>query len=348
MKLHEKFMSRCIELAKKGLGNTYPNPLVGSVIVHEGRIIGEGWHHKAGSPHAEINAINSVADPSLLKSSTIYVSLEPCSHFGRTPPCANRIISEGIKKVVIGSTDPNPQVSGNGIRLLKEAGCEVTTGIMEDACDELNKRFFTYQKKHRPYIFLKWAQTSDGFIAPKNRKSEGEPVWISNPFSKQIAHKMRAEEAAILVGTQTVIDDDPGLTTREWKGSNPLRIALDRKGRIPKSAAILDGSSPTLLLTQSSNEEFPNVTARAIDFSKPIAKQVCEILFEMEIQSLIVEGGAKTLQTFIDEELWDEAIVFEGPAVFGEGVASPIIAGMVHSEENIKEDSLTIFKNMAG
>jgi len=311
VKLHEKFMSRCIELAKKGLGNTYPNPLVGSVIVHEGKIIGEGWHHKAGAPHAEINAIDSVTDPGLLKSSTIYISLEPCSHFGRTPPCANRIISEGIKKVVIGSTDPNPQVCGKGIQILKEAVCEVTTGVMEDACDALNKRFFTFQKKHRPYIFLKWAQTSDCFIAPAKRKTEGKPVWISNPLSKQLVHKMRAEEAAILVGTQTVIDDNPSLTTREWNGSNPLRIALDRNGRIPKSAAILDGSSPTLLLTENSNNEIPNVTSRALDFSKPIAKQVCELLYEMEIQSLIVEGGAKTLQTFIDEELWDEAMVFE-------------------------------------
>ena len=223
-------MSRCIELAKKGLGNTYPNPLVGSVIVNDGSIIGEGWHHKAGEAHAEINAIDSVNDPGLLSSSTIYVSLEPCSHFGRTPPCASRIVSEGIKKVVIGSTDPNPKVSGKGIQMLRDAGCEITIGVLEKECDILNKRFFTFQQKKRPYIFLKWAQTTDGFIAPLERGKKTEPVWISNPFSKQLVHKMRAHEAAILVGTQTVIDDNPSLTTREWDGLSPLRIALGQEG----------------------------------------------------------------------------------------------------------------------
>jgi diaminohydroxyphosphoribosylaminopyrimidine deaminase/5-amino-6-(5-phosphoribosylamino)uracil reductase len=276
------------------------------------------------------------------------VSLEPCSHFGRTPPCANRIISEGIKKVVIGSTDPNPKVSGAGIRLLKEAGCEVITGVMEDECNELNKRFFTFQKKKRPYIFLKWAQTSDGFIAPSKRNAKGKPVWISNPFSRQLAHKLRSTEAAILVGTQTAIDDNPSLTTREWQGSNPLRIAIDRNNRIPRSSAVLDGSTPTLLLTQDSSMELPNLMSRAIDFNKPIAKQLCEILYEMEIQSLIVEGGAKTLQTFIDEGLWDEAFIFEGAAEFEEGVPSPRLKGKVLSEETIKDDTLKIFKNQAG
>ena len=341
-------MSRCIELAKKGLGNTYPNPLVGSVIVNDGKIIGEGWHHKAGEPHAEINAINSVNDSGLLKSSTIYVSLEPCSHFGRTPPCASRIISEGIKNVVIGSIDPNPMVSGNGIRMLKEAGCEVKSGVMENGCIDLNKRFYTFQQKKRPYIFLKWAQTSDGFIAPLKRSDKAEPVWISNTFSKQLVHKMRAQEAAILVGTQTVIDDNPSLTTREWDGPSPLRITLDRMGRIPGDATILDGSTPTLYVTESGNSKFADVMTRTIDFEKPIARQICDILYDMDIQSLIVEGGSRTLQTFIDEDLWDEAYVFEGNSEFGEGVASPSIAGLVLSEENIKDDQLTIFKNLAG
>lgn len=338
-------MSRCIELAKKGLGSTYPNPMVGCVIVHKGRIIGEGWHHKAGEAHAEINAIESVKEKSLLTEAVIYVSLEPCSHFGRTPPCSDRIISEGIPTVVIGSTDPNPMVSSKGIARLRASGCEVITGVLKDECDLLNKRFFTFQKKKRPYIFLKWAQSADGFIAPAERANPGQPVWISNAFSRQLSHKMRADEAAILVGTQTVIDDNPSLTTRNWKGASPLRLVLDRHNRIPDDAAVFDGSSDTIVLTANPAIHRPNAQSKVIDFDKPVSQQICDVLFELEIQSLIVEGGARTLRTFIDANLWDEAWVFEGTTAFGEGTAAPRTDAVVISEENIQGDKLTIYKN---
>ena len=218
-------MMRCIELAKKGLGTTYPNPLVGCVIVHDNSIIGEGWHKAAGHPHAEVNAINSVKEHSLLREADLYVNLEPCCHFGKTPPCTDLIIEKGIKSIIVGSLDPNPKVSGNGIANLEGSGARVIHGVLKKECDRLNKRFFTYHQKERPYIILKWAQSKDDYIAPdKNKRIAYEPYWISNKHSRQLAHKWRAEEQAILVGTQTVIDDDPSLTTREWNGSSPVRI----------------------------------------------------------------------------------------------------------------------------
>ena len=227
MNIHEKYIKRCIELAKNGLGATYPNPLVGSVIVYKNKIIGEGWHQKAGAPHAEVNAINSVKDESLLNKSTIYVSLEPCSHFGKTPPCSDLIIAKGIKKVIIGTVDPFAEVAGRGIKKLMEAGCEVQVGILEKECQDLNKRFFTFHQKKRPYIILKWAQTTDGFIAPKVQEKR-EPVWITNQYSKQLVHKWRSEEQAILVGTNTAIADNPKLNTRLWNGKNPVRVVIDK------------------------------------------------------------------------------------------------------------------------
>jgi diaminohydroxyphosphoribosylaminopyrimidine deaminase / 5-amino-6-(5-phosphoribosylamino)uracil reductase len=231
VKIHQKYIKRCIELAKNGLGTTYPNPLVGSVIVYNEEIIGEGWHRKSGEPHAEVNAINSVKDKSLLSKSTIYVSLEPCSHFGKTPPCCDLIIANKIPNVVIGTIDPFAKVSGSGIKKLIEAGKNVTIGILEDECKELNKRFFTFHTKKRPYIILKWAESSAGFIAPIFKEKQ-EPIWITNSFSRQLVHKWRSEEQAILVGTQTVLDDNPKLNTRDWNGQNPIRIILDRTGKI--------------------------------------------------------------------------------------------------------------------
>lgn len=234
MTTHEFYMKRCIELAKNGLGTTYPNPLVGSVIVHDGKIIGEGWHKKAGEPHAEVNAVNSVKDKSLLKEATIYVSLEPCSHFGKTPPCCDLIIANKIPNVVVGTVDPFAKVAGNGIKKLIESGKNVTIGILEDECNELNKRFFTFHQKKRPYIILKWAETTDGFIAPIS-KEEKSPVWITNPYSRQLVHKWRTEEQAILVGTNTVLDDNPKLDARDFSGNNPVRIVLDKSGKISKT-----------------------------------------------------------------------------------------------------------------
>lgn len=340
-------MLRCIQLAKNGLGTTYPNPMVGSVIVHNNIIIGEGWHRKAGTPHAEVNAINSVANKNLLKEATIYVSLEPCSHFGKTPPCADLIINSGIKKVVIGSTDPNPKVSGRGIQKLIQAGCDVNVGILTEECDILNKRFFTFHSKKRPFIILKWAQTIDGFIAPtdQTRANEKKPVWITDEFSRQLVHKMRAEEQAILVGTQTVLKDNPSLTTRDWKGNNPVRIVLDRKLKIPKEFSVFDDNARTIVLTEKKALNTENIIFEIINFSENLAKQICNVLLKHKLQSVIIEGGAQTLQTFIDANLWDEATVFIGNNSFEDGIKAPILKGRLISEKKLKQDTLQTFKN---
>ena len=339
-------MSRCIQLAKNGLGTTYPNPLVGSVVVYNNEIIGEGWHYKAGQPHAEVNALNSVNKRALLKGATIYVSLEPCSHFGKTPPCANLIIENGIKKVVIGSLDPNPQVAGRGIKRLMEAGCEVIVGVLDKQCSELNKRFFTFHTKKRPYIFLKWAQTMDGFIAPEsNTRNEKKPVWITNKFSRQLVHKLRAEEQAILVGTNTVLEDNPTLTVRDWDGKNPLRLIIDNELKTPNTSSVFDGSVGTIIINSIENRISGNVEFRKIDFSKNIPQQICGFLFRNNIQSIIIEGGSKTLQSFINESLWDEAHIFKGKYTFSKGIKAPTFKGELISETRIKEDTFCIFKN---
>jgi len=343
-------MFRCIELAKNGLGTTYPNPLVGSVIVDNNKIIGEGWHYKSGLPHAEVNAIQSVSDISLFKTATIYVSLEPCSHFGKTPPCADLIISSGIKKVVIGSTDPNPKVAGKGIQKLINAGCDVIIGVLNDECDDLNKRFFTFYNKKRPFIILKWAQTTNGFIAPeKNNEnlkiSEKKPVWITNTFSRQRVHKMRAEEQAILVGTNTVLVDNPSLTSRDWEGNSPVRIILDRSLKIPKEMTVFDGDVKTIVFTEKGKSSTKTIIFETIDFSDNMPQQICDVMFTHNIQSVIIEGGSQTLQTFIDANLWDEAFIFIGNTTFGSGIKSPKFIGDLISEEKIKQDILQIYKN---
>lgn len=345
MNIHEKYIKRCIELAQNGLGNTYPNPMVGSVIVHNGKIIGEGWHQKAGEPHAEVNAINSVKDEKLLKQATIYVSLEPCSHFGKTPPCSDLIIAKGIKKVVIGTMDPFAKVAGRGIKKLMDAGCEVKVGILEEKCFELNKRFFTYHKKQRPYIILKWAQTEDGFIAPKER-DEKRPVWITNKYSGRLVHKWRSEEASILVGTNTAIKDNPSLNVRNWTGNDPVRIVIDRERKIPEDYALLDGKQQTIVLCQhTENSNLKNLIFEQIDFSENIAGQICMILFKNELQSVIIEGGSKILQQFIDKNLWDEARIFTGRVQFKEGIKAPEISGRIIEEKKITDDTLKIYKN---
>ncbi|HSD06526.1 bifunctional diaminohydroxyphosphoribosylaminopyrimidine deaminase/5-amino-6-(5-phosphoribosylamino)uracil reductase RibD [Flavobacterium sp.] len=345
MKIHEKYMSRCIALAKNGLGTTYPNPMVGSVIVYEDKIIGEGWHKKAGEPHAEVNAVNSVQDKSLLTKATIYVSLEPCSHFGKTPPCCDLIIKHKIPNVVIGIVDPFAKVAGNGIKKLIEAGVHVTIGILEDKCNELNKRFFTFHQKKRPYIILKWAQTQDGFIAPLE-KAEKKPVWISNTYSRQLTHKWRTEEQAILVGTQTVIDDNPKLNVRDWQGNNPIRIVLDSNNRIPKESAIFDNSVKTIVLNNSENSILQeNTTFERINFKQNIVEQIVESLYNHNIQSVIIEGGLRTLQTFIDAGIWDEARIFTGNTFFGEGIKAPILPKKNFEKRLIEKDELTILRN---
>ena len=345
VKIHEKYIKRCIELAKNGLGTTYPNPLVGSVIVYNGIIIGEGWHQKAGEPHAEVNAVNSVKDKSLLKKATIYVSLEPCSHFGKTPPCCDLIIANKIPNVVIGTVDPNIKVAGNGIRKLIEAGIMVTVGIMEAECNELNKRFFTFHEKKRPYIILKWAESQDGFIAPLER-SENKPVWITNPYSRQLVHKWRTEEQAILVGTQTVVDDNPKLNARDWYGNDPIRIALDRSNRIPENSHILDNQVKTILFSEfRMGVEEENVIFETIDFKKNRAEQVVQSLYKQQIQSVINEGGRQTLQTFIDANLWDEARIFIGNIQFETGIRAPVFVHKQFSKQCIGTDELLIHRN---
>ena len=345
MKIHEKYIRRCIELAKNGLGTTYPNPMVGSVIVHNDKIIGEGWHKKAGEPHAEVNAINSVKDKSLLNKATIYVSLEPCSHFGKTPPCCDLIIKNKIPNVVIGTVDPNEKVAGNGIKKLIEAGTHVTVGILEAECNELNKRFFTFHEKKRPYIILKWAESQDGFIAPLE-KLEKKPVWITNQYSRQLVHKWRSEEQAILAGTQTVIDDNPKLDVRDWTGNNPIRVVLDQNNRVSNDSQIFDGQTKTTVFSKLKPAvEKENIIFEVIDFERNIATQIVQKLYQHQMQSVIIEGGRQTLQTFIDSNLWDEARIFIGDIKIKEGIKAPTLVKKSFEKLSIGEDELILSRN---
>ncbi|WP_310556340.1 bifunctional diaminohydroxyphosphoribosylaminopyrimidine deaminase/5-amino-6-(5-phosphoribosylamino)uracil reductase RibD [Flavobacterium sp.] len=339
MKIHEKYINRCIQLAKNGLVAAMPNPSVGAVIVFENKIIGEGYTSPYGGNHAEVNAINSVSDKTLLPKSTIYVSLEPCSHFGKTPPCCDLIIKHKIPNVVVGTLDTNIKVAGNGIKRLLDAGANVIVGVLEKECKASNKRFFTFHEKKRPYIILKWAESIDGLIAPILRqaqedKKERKPVWITNSYSRQLVHKWRSEEQSILVGTQTVIDDNPKLDVRDWTGKNPTRIVLDQNNRISKESVIFDNYAKTLL-----------IDSKIINFSKNIAAQIVKYLFESNIQSVIIEGGSRTLQTFIDANLWDEARVFKGQVQFKEGTKAPTFKENLKSSTKIIDDELLIYSN---
>ncbi|MDD4192591.1 MAG: bifunctional diaminohydroxyphosphoribosylaminopyrimidine deaminase/5-amino-6-(5-phosphoribosylamino)uracil reductase RibD, partial [Mangrovibacterium sp.] len=261
MKNAEKYMYRCLELARLGMGEVAPNPMVGAVIVHEGTIIGEGYHREFGGPHAEVNAINAVKTRELLRSSTLYVSLEPCAHFGKTPPCSDLIVSCQIPRVVVGSADPFAAVAGRGIERMRGAGVRVETGILEKECMELNRRFFTFHQQKRPYVILKWAQTLDGFLDVDRSYPEmsGKPTWISNELSRRVVHRQRTEEAAILVGTNTVLKDNPSLTVREWSGRQPVRLVLDRQNRLPEGLQVKDGKAPTVIFTAQPVPSRPNL-----------------------------------------------------------------------------------------
>ena len=354
---HEKYMQRCLQIAKNGIVFTRPNPSVGAVIVLNDEILGEGFTSEYGKNHAEVNAINSVVDKSVLKNATIYVTLEPCSHFGKTPPCADLIVQHQFKNVVIGCVDTNDLVSGKGIERLKKAGINVAVSVLENECKKHHKRFFSVQNNKRPFIILKWAETKNGFVYPEldsgssdneNEIQEKNPIWISNTYSQQLVHKWRSEEHAILVGTNTVIADNPKLNVRSWTGNNPIRIVLDKNLRIPKDANVFDGSAQTIVVTETRNEKqetIENLIFETIDFSKNLAKQICDVLYKHQIQSVIIEGGTQTLQTFIDENLWDEARVFIGENEFENGIKSPIITGNFVSEENIKGDVLKRLTN---
>ena len=305
--------------------------MVGAVVVYNDRIIGEGFTNPYGGAHAEVNAINAVADKSLLEGSTLYVTLEPCSHYGKTPPCSDMIIKNKIPRVVIGCIDDNPEVAGRGVNKLKAAGCEVLVGVLEKQCKTHLKRFFAFHNKKRPYVILKWAQSIDGFIAPKTKRHK-KSVWITNTYSRQLVHKWRAEEQAILVGSNTVTEDNPTLDVRDWKGHNPIRIVLGKINQQGTSFNIYNNSSETFTF----NQDF-------LDYSKPIAEQICALLYSNNINSVIIEGGSQTLQTFIDEDLWDEARVFHGNIRFEEGVKAPHLIGDLQSESQLLEDILKIY-----
>lgn len=328
MIVDEKYMHRCIQLALNGKGNTAPNPMVGAVVVHNDKIIGEGYHRQYGEAHAEVNAINSVKDKSLLKESTIYVSLEPCSHYGKTPPCAQLIINSQIPRVVIACLDPYPKVSGKGVEMLRNAGIEVTTGILNKEAIALNKEFITAQLKNRPYIYLKWAQSRDGFIDRlRTDDNDIKPTIISNSYTQMLVHKKRSEVQAIMVGTNTAIKDNPSLTTRFWNGKNPVRVILDRKNRIPKDYTIFDGKVETLIFTEviTHENEINNVSYIPVIFDDDLLSNIFLELNKRKINSILIEGGQFLLQSLIDKGLWDEAFIETGKIDIGKGIQAPKI-----------------------
>jgi diaminohydroxyphosphoribosylaminopyrimidine deaminase / 5-amino-6-(5-phosphoribosylamino)uracil reductase len=339
----ELFMHRALDLAVLGKGSVSPNPMVGCVVVCDGRIIGEGWHQQYGGPHAEVNAINSIDDKAMLTKSTVYVNLEPCSHFGKTPPCVDLILQHQIKKVVIANVDTNPLVAGGGIKKMRAAGIEVITGILEKEGRKLNQRFFTTVEKNRPYIILKWAQTSDGFIARPNFDSK----WISNEHSRQLVHQWRAEEDAIVVGTKTVFQDNPQLNVRDWAGRNPTRIVLDRFLRLSDKLHVFDKTQRTICYNVLKHEEHTNLSLIRLSEENFIQELVKDLL-KQKIQSVIVEGGATTLQLFINEGLWDEARIFVSDHAFGKGICAPNINGNLIQHENVFTDTLNTYHPLHG
>lgn len=342
---HEKYIQRCFELALKGKFNTAPNPRVGSVIVHEDIIIGEGSHRKYGEAHAEVNAVNSVRDKSLLPNSTIYVNLEPCAHFGKTPPCADLIIKHKIPRVVISNIDPFKEVNGGGIARLKESGIEVTTGILEAKGKELNKRFFTFHSKKRPFIILKWAQTSDGFMSRNPEDKNFADNWITTIQSKQLVHLWRAEETGILVGKNTVITDNPYLTCREIEGKSPTRIVIDQNLELTNTYHVFNKEAKTIVLNGIKDETLNEIEYHKVEFSDNSIVHILAKLHELEIQSLIIEGGAYTLQQFIKLNMWDEARVFNGIKTFHQGLKAPILNTKPIHTNKIDTDILNIYRN---
>ncbi|CAN5301460.1 bifunctional diaminohydroxyphosphoribosylaminopyrimidine deaminase/5-amino-6-(5-phosphoribosylamino)uracil reductase RibD [soil metagenome] len=338
---HERFMQRCLQLALQGAGSVAPNPMVGAVLVHEDRIIGEGYHQRFGGPHAEVLALRSVKveDEYLIPEATMYVSLEPCSHFGKTPPCADLLIEKRVKRVVIANTEPNPVVVGRGIKKLRDAGIEVMTGVLEVEGNFLNRRFFTFHKHKRPYIILKWAQSADGYFTQNNQQQH----WITGDLSRRLVHRWRNEEQAILVGYRTVVVDNPELTVRLWEPRHqPLRIVLDRDNTLPAASKVFNDAAPTLLLSSKQRADFP-VQQLIGPWKDGLPVQLYPILFERNIQSIIIEGGVATLQAFIAQGLWDEVRVFTGQTHFVSGVEAPRLPIAPATTETIGTDRLDIY-----
>ena len=336
----EFYIKRCIELAQKAIGNTYPNPLVGSVIVHNDKIIGEGYHHKAGENHAEINAINSVEDKSLIPESTIYVSLEPCAHFGKTPPCALKIVELGFKKVVIGAMDSHDKVNGKGKKIIQEAGIEVVSGVLEKECIELNKRFFTYHEKRRPFIILKWAESGDRFM-----DKDFKPTQISNALTKQFVHQLRSNEHSILIGTMTALRDNPSLTTREIVGRNPIRILIDIDLKVPKDFNVYSNEAETLVFNSVKEGDEGNI--KFIKTSREnFIENMLKTLYELQIHSIIVEGGSLVLQQFIDAGLWDETIIIKNKnLVLENGTKAPRFNKTPIDTRDFRDNVIEFYKN---
>lgn len=333
------YMRRVLDLAVLGRGNVSPNPMVGCVIVHNHKIIGEGYHQRYGEAHAEVNAINSVIDKSLLPESTVYVNLEPCSHYGKTPPCADFLIKHKVKKVIVANTDVNPLVSGKGIQKLRNAGIEVEVGLLEDEGLNLNKRFFTSITKQRPYIILKWAETADGFIAPETTENQ----WISNEYSRMLVHKWRTEEDAIMVATNTALLDNPQLTVRDWTGKNPLRIVIDKQLRLPQNLHLFDQKHYTICYNTIKSEAKENLEFVKL---KPdsFLHHLLQDLYFRKVQSVIIEGGAKLLHSCLEAQLWDEIRLFHSSKMFGKGLNAPKPQGTVFYKEDIMGDMLWVYR----
>ncbi len=334
----ELFMQRALELARLGVGQVSPNPQVGCVVVHDGKIIGEGWHQKYGGPHAEVNAIRSIKDKSLLSKATVYVNLEPCSHFGKTPPCSDLLIAERVQKVVVANVDSNPLVGGKGLAKLQAAGIETVVGVLDNQARELNKRFFTFVEKKRPYIILKWAQTADGFMARSNFDSK----WISNEYSRQLVHRWRSEEDAILVGSGTALHDNPSLTVRDWSGRNPVRVVIDRHLKLPNTLHLFDGNTPTFCYNLIQQKTENNTTWVKLGEDHFLESLVSD-LYSKNIQSLLIEGGAQTLTAFLNQVLWDEARLFIARQSFGSGINAPRFHGSLTGTLDVVDDELQIW-----
>lgn len=353
MSIHEKYMHRCLQLAQLGAGHVAPNPMVGAVLVHDGRIIGEGWHQQYGGPHAEVHALGAVKDEdkALIPQSTLYVSLEPCAHFGKTPPCTDLIIHHKIPKVVIGCRDPFKEVNGKGIEKLITAGLEVLTGILENECIELNKRFFTFHTKKRPYVILKWAQTADGKMAspPPDGGTSTFPMprlIISNEYTNRLVHQWRSQEAAILVGTKTALYDDPELTTRLWPGPSPVRVVIDKELTLPTSLKLFNREMRTIVFNTVKHGEEDNLHYFKLTYDTDVLLQIMDVLYQQQLQSILVEGGAQLLQSFIDKGFWDEArIITNEELIINNGLNAPVLAsGVKISAMQIQGDRIEIYK----